>query len=147
MPFWPEGLFELSARDRQVTWLDPVLFVTDLTAAAVAVDVEYVVPDGRILLLQNAVADFGPGAAQTVLDAQIVVRPVLTVDPFCYLAVNYYNTPAAPNGRFINWSGSIIVPPTWQVQALGNFSAGAAGNFVSLAVAGLLCPVGNVARL
>jgi len=118
---------------------------TSQNVAAAQVTAAYVVPEGRILLLQNATADFAGGGGQTVTDAQIEVRPVATVNPEVYIALNYYG--AAVTGRFINWSGSILVPPTWIVQSAGNFSAGVAANYVNLAIAGLLLPLGNFARV
>lgn len=145
MPFFPEALYLLSDRDQQVTWLDPVLFEANVSLAQLNVISAFIVPTGRLLLLQNAVGDFAAGAAQTVSNAQIVVRPVATPNPYTLIAVNYYGP--AVQQRFINWSGSIVVPPGWQVQADGVFSAAAAANYVDLAISGLLIPIGNVQRV
>jgi len=64
--FFPEGLFTLSQRDQQVTWLDPGMYgFPGLRSVAIAADgsVSQQVPDGRCLLLQSVVALFQRGAA------------------------------------------------------------------------------------
>lgn len=151
--FFPEGLYTLSARDQQVTWLDPLFFRDESSIAAVSHEITYNVPQGRALLLQTLVADAAAGAAQTVSDAQAMARPPTTNQQY-YIAVNWYNggggfpvSAAAPQQRAINWRGSILIPELWRVSIQANFSAGAAANFCHLSLIGLLLPIGNIQRV
>lgn len=143
--FFPEGLYTLSARDRQVTWLDPVLFHSSSSVAAGTVTVDYTVPEGRILLLQTATVEAVSGAAQTVSWLAVVARPVSSAVPYVTFAGEW--TTGAPANRFVNWSGAIAVAPGWLIQGSAIFNAGAAANAVGLALLGLLIPSGNIQRV
>lgn len=151
--FFPESLYQLSARDLQVSWLDPVFFREESSVAAVSHEITYTVPQGRALLLQNLVADAAAGAAQTCSDMQTMARPPTTNQQF-YIAVNWYNggggfpvSAAAPQQRAVNWAGQLLVPELWRVSIQANFSAAANPNFCHLSVIGLLIPIANVQRV
>ena len=144
-PFWPEALYQLAARDHQITWLDPVLFHTFTAAAATTVEAKFTVPAGRMLLLQSATVEAVSGAAQTVSYLAVVAIPPVGGVPFVALAGEW--TTGAPAKRFVNWSGSVVIAPGWIIDGTADYSAGAAANTTGLAIAGLLIPVGNIQRI
>lgn len=158
MPFYPEALFELSGRDRQVTWLDPAFYGpvgATLTGALRSVtigtdgSVSQQVPDGRALLLQHVCAYFAPGTAANNCSLQrILVRPPTALTLEMWLREQRIEAADvdAAQGYELTWQGSLIVPPLWFVQAYGEFSAGA-DNEVAINIAGMLIPVGNFARV
>lgn len=142
--FFPEGLFLLSERDAKVTWLDPLLDEQSAAVAAASVTIQLPrVPIDRVLVLQSASAQANAGAAQTVTQLAIHILPE-SAGATRRLAGVY---PAAPTNQVLDWSGSVIVPSGWFVQAVGVFNAGAAANTVRLAVHGMLLPNGNIQRL
>lgn len=151
---FPEALYELSARDRQVTWLDPGMFgFPQLRSTAVGVNgsVSQQVPDGRVLLLFHACAFFDPAAAGTSTLRRLLIRPPVALTQEIWLRESRdIQWPASSNPANQNYeltfSGSLAVPPLWFVQAYGEFSA-AAGNEIALNIAGMLIPAGNIQRV
>jgi hypothetical protein len=146
--FFPEFLFQLSARDQQVTWLDP--FAGDIVDTAAAVSVTstgFTVPNARAFLLQSASAVANPGAAQAVTSIVVsVIRP----DPDttgARLSERDSAAAAANTSKTANWAGSILVPPGWRVIATANFDAGVAVNNLRLGIVGLFIPIGNIQRI
>jgi len=153
--FFPEGLYLLSDRDRQVTWLDPLLdgptgalLTGPLRSVTIGTDgsVSRQVPDGRMLILQHVTAYFAPGtAANANTLARILIRPptALTLEVWLREA---RQAAVAGFAQELTWQGSVIVPPLWYVQAYGEYDAGA-DNEVALNIAGILVPVGNISRI
>lgn len=142
---FPEQLFVLSQRDQQVTWLDPYLRNTQSTVAAVSVNSGLQVPVDRALLFYAAYAEFIPGAAQNVANNSISLFPAsgsFEVKVKRNLIAGAANVPL-----ILDWSGFILLPPTWIIRATAAFNAGAAGNTVELSVAGILIPPANIQRV
>jgi hypothetical protein len=144
-PLFPEQLYELSARDRQVTWLDP--FYQRATQAAAAVNLSLVwgqVPEGRVLFLQSLAVRVIPAApliansgwAGVQVPGASVVAHILTGMPF--------TTPPTPS--VFMWQGSILVPPRWQFEASVDFSGVGAHVIEGFAI-GVLVPIGNIQRV
>lgn len=144
--FFPEFLYQLSARDQQVTWLDPRIARGDtLLAAAAVTAVAITVPTGLVLVLQNASLEADPGAAQNVTESFF---ELLTPDAATGVRITQDRTALAANViGHLNWSGSILVPPNWQVRGAANFNAAAAANRVIADCIGILLPVGNIQRV
>lgn len=145
--FFPEFLFQLSARDQQVTWVDP-LYAQRAPAAALAAawsELITTVPEGRALVLTNAVAAGNPGGAQACTFLGIQTRPPTLTPAFSLQAEEFPVT--ASLTQTINWQGEVIVPPTWQVVLIATFDAAAIANAVSADLIGILIPVGNIARV
>jgi hypothetical protein len=152
MPFWPEALFLLSDRDRQVTWLDPVIVKTDNLPGELVADIQlnYVVPQGRALLLQSVHVFGGAGAGQTCTYIEIALDLPGSPGAYTYLSTNYPGSPGAPAvgvERQAFWSGSVLVPERWRVAGAAGFNAAAQPNQVVHSVVGLLLPMGNIARI
>lgn len=144
--FFPESLYALSPRDEQVTWLDPRLATVTSAVASVSVSATDAVPDGRVLMLQSAVAQSAPGAAQFATRLTIqVVGPVNNV-PAVLLKTDSVAKAANATSE-LSWEGSIIVPPGWTVRASCAYNAGAAVNTVVLNYCGILLPVANIQRV
>lgn len=143
--FLPESLYLLSDRDRQVSWLEPVLYRAEATIAAVSVGLNYTVPDGRALILQNAFVYSGGGGAQTTTELEIALQfPAGGVGSYTYLDARSGITTQLAQLR---WTGSVLVPEKWQVAHAGTFSAGAVGNLLVIGVTGILVPIGNILRV
>lgn len=143
--FPPELLYQLSARDQQVTWLDPIFDRGDVTTAAVSVAATlHTVPDGRVLVVHSVHAEARPGAAQACTELAIVARAAGM--PNRRLAASFF-TVTANLPRSVDWSGSILLPPDGVIIAVGTFDAGVAGNNVLGDVMGVLIPVGNIQRV
>lgn len=155
--FFPDALYTLSARDLQLTWLEPVLFSTRVTAAGAFLQDRYEVPTDRMLLLQHVGLRLFPAATETIVVAQsgilLANAGVTTTPPAVRLVMSTGAGTAQQNAavavqHWMSWQGSILVPPAWTVEAVGNFSPGAAATDVlELYVIGLLVPPGNVQRL
>jgi len=144
---FPEALFLLSARDQQVTWLDPVLLDVEQTGLLVAsVDqLLLTVPPDRALLLYNIALRSAPGAAQFVTDSLITVSPSTT--GVAVRVVGDTTDYAANVVSFLNWQGTMLIPPTWRIFANMRWNAGAAANSWRVGLHGLLIPAGNIQRL
>lgn len=149
--FFPEALYTLSARDQQVTWLDPVFTgALELTAAVADLQQNYVVPNGRVLLLQSVHVLGQGGAGQNCTYIEIALDLPGSPATYTYLSSHYLGAPGAaavgPN-RTQQWSGSLVVPERWRVAGAAGFSAAVNPNSVFLSVAGLLLPIGNIQRV
>lgn len=145
--FFPESLYLLSARDQQVTWLDPVLFRSFLSTAAAGVNTpNFTVPDGRTLILTSASCFASPTGGQVATFGDFRAQGPDLVD--ISIAQEQPN-PALGAGvpLILNWSGQIIVPPRWNVYFRGSFNAGVAANSVAQHLFGILIPVANVQRI
>jgi len=143
--FFPEFLYQLSARDQRVTWLDPL--ITDLTtlASSLQIDVPVIVPEGRCLVLKNAVTEADPGAAQIV---NVIALGLVTPSLSNFIELQINRTPFAADTTAIpSWQGEVVVPPLWQITARGVFNAVVAANRVRLDIVGILIPVGNIQRV
>ena len=152
MPLFPEQLYRLSARDQQVTWLDP--FYQRATQAAAALNLSLVwgpVPEGRVLFLQSLLVRCIPGAGARLTGGWVGVQvPGASVVAYLLAGLTPEIADPVPPGtgpvRFIAWSGSILVPPRWQFEASVDFGAVAASVIEGTAV-GVLVPIGNVQRV
>lgn len=145
---FPELLYQLSSRDQQVTWLDPYLRFVDQSTAAVDVSSTFTIEDGKALVLQSATVEATPGGAQTTTWTKLLVRGPISTDlnQSAYLAGSF--TASGENAaKFLNWSGSLIVPPQWRITGRAVFSAGAIANNVRLSLLGVLIPIGNIQRI
>lgn len=148
--FLPEGLYTLSARDQQVTWLDPLFTRVELVAAAADLQANYVVPDGRALILQSVHTYGEGGGAQNCTYIEIALDLPGSPLTYTYLSSHYLGAPGAAvigNNRAQMWSGSIVVPEKWRVAGAAGFSAAALANSVFHSVVGLLIPIGNIQRI
>lgn len=142
--FFPELLYQLSARDQQVTWLDPLLLSLDASSAAVDVFAVRAVPQGSALVLQALSVFADPGAGQNIVDQQLRIQDESGVS----IVLKRDAAAAAANiNRSIDWQGSILVPPNWLVVGFASFNAGVAANAVELNLVGVLIPIGNIQRV
>jgi hypothetical protein len=145
---FPEFLFQLSARDQQVTWLDPLITDQVVSAALTTVDALIRVPDGRCLILTTAVTSVDPGAGQNftaITLALLAPGPVATAN---VVEIAENRTPGAADANFaLAWSGAVLVPPGWAVLARNVFNSGVAANVTRLNITGMLIPVGNIQRV
>lgn len=143
--FFPESLYLLSQRDQQVSWLDPVLFRNEAAIAAVDLGLNFTVPNGRALILQNVLVYAIGGGAQTVTAMEIALQlPGAGVGSFVYLTAR---EPVGAAVAQLQWQGSVIVPEKWQVAGNASFSAGAVANTIVTGTTGVLVPIGNMQRL
>jgi len=152
--FFPEGLYTLSSRDSQVTWLDPALrgtpsgiFAGGLSSNTVAVDgsVSEAVPSGRALLLQHVNCIFQPTGGFASSLRRILVRPPTAGSIEIWLD-EQRSALAANVAAQAGWQGSLLIPSGWFVQGYGEFSGGAA-NELTLSYGGLYIPIGNIQRV
>lgn len=147
MPHFPELLYQLSARDQQVTWLDPFIRRVSVVLAAAQVEATLEVPDGQVLILQSGCVAAIPGGAQTGNTGELGLRPRGVSAGNQIDLSNALEASLAGSARHLEWSGSVIVPPEWNVVGLVNYSAGAVANETILMIVGILVPVGNIQRI
>lgn len=142
--FFPESLYLLSQRDQQVTWLEPVIQRSTSTSAAVSISHAFAVPEGRALLLQHAHVRAIGGAAQlNTVRSLYLDRPGA---PEVYLDRSLTAGPVAGEA-FLEWQGSVLLPAGWRVTTSSTFDAAANPNSLYTSLAGLMIPIGNIARL
>lgn len=146
--FVPEFLYQLSARDQQVTWLDPIARVFVASVAAATVIPSFTVPTDRVFILTNSHISGVGGGAQTVARIALALTPpggLVAAGP--NVDVEGLEVPGAPNIARLSWTGELMVPPAWMVSAIVLFSAGAVANTVNLNLNGCLIPVANIQRV
>jgi hypothetical protein len=141
---FPEYLYQLSARDQQVTWLDPLITVVTQSTAGTAVTATYTVPNDRALILQAAVLVILAGAAQTSNEAYLGASRLATGAIFRF-ANSVYAAALQPDP--LEFSGSLVIPAQWNVTGTAGFNAGVAANIVSLNIFGILIPIANIQRI
>lgn len=143
--FFPEFLYQLSARDQQVTWLDPQLGTVVTSTAATSVSSSLTVPDARLLVVTALNLEAAPGLAQNITQMFLGFFNVAT-NVLASLTEDLV-AKGANAASSIDWQGEIVLPPGWGIRATGSFNAAAAANQVILTVAGILIPIGNVQRV
>lgn len=144
--FFPEFLYQLSGRDQQVSWLDPVAFFIQDAQLATTVSVLFTVPTESVLVLQHAFAQYSPAGAQTANIKKLELLPPVTTVPELRLDEDRVTGGAGVTQK-LSWQGSIIVPATWRVRAHSTFSAAGVANTVNLTILGILLPIGNIQRV
>jgi hypothetical protein len=144
--FFPEFLYQLNARDQQITWLDP-LALQIATSVGGATVVGNIVPSlDRVMILQAMCGDSNPGAAQTLDTTFLQLIPPGGTPAFSIAGFDFSTLPSG-NDQFVNWVGSMMVPPGWTLRMTSIFNAAVAANVISFNVFGILIPVGNIQRL
>lgn len=144
---FPEFLYQLNARDQQVTWLEPLFTQINPAAALQAAwsELVYQVPNDRVLVLTHVFASANPGGAQGVTDLAIFARVPLSSP--AYRLLFFSETIVAGLTRATRWQGELLLPPGWQIAISATFDAAAVANAVSADVAGVLIPTGTIQRL
>jgi hypothetical protein len=143
---FPEQLYQLTKRDQQVTWIDPLIQRVVVSLANAVVSTDFQVPTDRALLVQGLFCETIPGAAQNATGIFLgALSPPAGTGIFVLLNAN--RTAGAVGARtFTEWRGELVIPANWIVRAQGNFNAGVAANQVDLHMYGLLIPAANVSR-
>jgi len=145
---FPEFLYQLSERDQQTTWLDPVVSFVRVAGGLTVLTSTFTVPVGRMLLLTSACVFGLPGAGQSCNGVRVEVRPrdaALAVVIARWVPVTLPSP--VTNPITINFSGQVIVPADWTVVSLGDFTFAAANNTLDASLTGILLPIGNVQRV
>jgi len=145
--FFPESLFQLSQRDLQVTWLDPLITRNLLAIANAVVSADLTVPTGRVLLLTHIHAETVPDAAQNATGLFVgALPPPAGTGTFVLLAAN--RTAGGAGVRtMVDFDGQVLIPSGWIVRAQGTFNAGVNVNQAEAHIWGMLFPIGNIQRL
>jgi len=141
--FFPEYLYQLSSRDQQVTWLDPLLTSGSTVGAGQAIHT-IAVPNNRVLVLQHALLQATPAALEFVGLMQLSLLP--PAGGFEMLLKGQDVNLAADVAGFLDWQGSLVLPPSWRIRALANYSGGGGSN-TALNIGGILIPPGNLQRV
>lgn len=145
MGIFPELLYQLSGRDQQVTWLDPLLTAPVSSAASNFVFASYTVPADRALLLHHLAARGDPGAGQLITDIHIFLQA--PAGSFTVTLERDEVAKAANANAIVTWQGELVIPPNWQVVGAITFDAGVQVNAEQTHVAGILIPIGNIQRV
>lgn len=147
MPIFPEIAYQFRvAKDTASPTLEQVLFATlDVSAAATTVDTSatpYTCPGDRVAIITQVLLKGQPGAAQWCTR----LRLILTRGPEAYPIDGRegYTALAAPGYVYHSNKNPIYLHPGWGLYVNGTFNAGAAANFVQLALQGFLIPRGNI---
>ena len=125
MTTFPDFLFKLTERDRQVTPLEFVQFdlSSGVAAAASLTTGSYTVPKGKMLFVQNINFFMRPGAGQTADSAYVgaAVGGSSTI-PFWGKSFRL----AAAVDVFEGTMSQLLLPESAILTGVGNFNAGAA---------------------
>lgn len=148
MPSFPEQLYQLSVRDLQGTWLDPLIQLTSESAGTTNVVANFTIPEGRALLLNFAGVEGRPGTGQNIVNSTLLLTSEIAgASTFIFLAVDNIAKAANVNAM-LSWTGAtLLVPPTWLLQANVNYNAAVTNNVTRLHLHGLLIPVANIQRV
>lgn len=140
-----DRLYGLYPFERASTLLEPYFRNVAASIASPNVNTaQIIVPDDRVLLLQHVHMEARAGAAQTVTRAFLNLHAESGTLVGVLLGVE---SQVAAGSAFGHFTGEIVIPPLWQFQGSGNFSAGVAANLVDLLLCGVLIPLGNIARV
>lgn len=145
-----EFLYQLSPRDMQQSWLDPVIVTVNGLTTASVVTASYEVPMARCLLLRSSVANADGGGAQTVDRVTLELLPPDESNIAVAISEKITtNVGSGSNKLSMNteWNGEIVIPQEWTLRARGNFSAAVSANSIELHIVGLLIPIGNIQRI
>lgn len=144
--FFPEFLYQLTARDQQVTWLDPTLRADSTSAAAASVSSTiFTIPQGQVLILLNAMCRGTPGGAQFVARTRIDVLPPAASNNFFLASDDTIG--GAGLSLSVTWTGEVLIPATWQLRGVADFNAGAVANTIEFHFMGILIPAANIQRV
>lgn len=140
-------LYELSLRDQQVTWLDPLAFRSSLGDTQALIDRTYVVPDGRALILSTAVCNANAGATQTVTVMSMeLFAPGDLGSGAAFDEISGVQLGVLSAILSLVWSGRMYIPAGWLIRARVVYSAATNINTNELNLTGLLIPIGNIQR-
>lgn len=140
-------LYEISQRDMQLSWLDPLFHRERITTATASISVEYTVPLGRVLLLSSAVASAVAGSLLTTTLVSIGFVKTSASSEFDLMVLpSDQLTTAAKNRYSANWSGRVTVPQDWIIKSSAAFSGTTDVNSLTLSLIGMLIPIGNIQR-
>lgn len=143
---FPELLYQLSARDQQVTWLDPRFDQQSTSLLAISVPTPvFQVPVDRVFVLCAAAVRADPGAGQNV--DSLVIQILAPAGSAGFNLKQRTEVAAANINVDLDWTGEILLPPAWQIRGIGSFNAGAVANLVVHNFFGILIPVGNIQRV
>lgn len=146
---FPEFLYQLSARDQQVTWLDPFFSNAESTGAAAALSANITPDRQRTFILSSLSANAFVTGAATVAALLLLAVPPQGNPQFAIAQTSsaYTGGGAAGTQLQLNWSGELIIPPGWILRATALYSAAVAGNEVEMTAGGILIPAGNIQRV
>lgn len=145
----PEQLIRLSARDQQVTWLDPLIISVGLSQAIIDIAVDSAqVPLGRMFILSHASMDITPGGGAQVFTQQIRLHsgPPPNLLPFVTLKQQLSNVPLAGDEGSLDWDGHVYLMPGQFLRARATLSSGVPVHTINLQAWGILVPIANVQR-
>lgn len=137
-------LYDLSSKDRQVTWLEPFADQQAISSMNVTITVVSTVPAGRALVLHHAFLRGTPPAptTSTLLQLSAFSSPGNRITRLKFEGT----AGAAGIIRTIDWQGFLLLPPGSTITGVADFSSAATLNAAELCVAGVLIPVGNIQR-
>jgi len=142
----PEACYRLTDLDLSGTLAEFVSLKNTVTGAAAALAGSfYVIPVGKLLVVQSIVSTLTPGAAQTaryhaiymVINGKLINLASRAVDPAVAAAIGIAETMRIA-------SGGLIIPFGYALQHVSEFNAGVAVNSMTVDLTGWLIPRGSV---
>lgn len=139
-----ELLYGLTNRDLGAIYLETISRnIPAVAAAATIVEINFTVPDGRLLLVTAAAVQGEAGAAQLCTGLFIGIRRADGTDANI---VRDVDTARAQLNRSFNSSGAEFwIKGGDTLRGRASFDAGVNANTVRLSFAGMTLPLGNVA--
>jgi hypothetical protein len=103
-------------------------------------------PADQMRLIYGIGLELLPGAAQTFLGANIIIRDIAGGIGIAQPGAVLQSSPAAAAATrcFASWSGQFLQFANEQITVEAYFNAGVAANSVAFGIAGLYMPRGNV---
>jgi len=141
-----EYLYQLRARDDQVTPLDLLCQRDNFIASAVTLTTLYVVPTDKVLRLQNVFHHSVGGAAQAPTVVTIRIVDPVTLNAFADLFVTTGPVLVGLQNFTSLFGLDTYVHPGFGIRFQTTFAAGAVANQITTTLMGFLMPRGNISQ-
>jgi hypothetical protein len=144
--FFPDVLYRFSQQPAG-SLLQRYFRTSTSTSAAATITETRVLSDidDRWLILQTVTLVAVPGAGQQVSRRRVMITSPAGDASAITLELNGEgDSGGAGEARYVHWTGSIVIPPLWRLQAISGFNAAANPNAVTLNVFGIVIPRGTL---
>lgn len=144
-----EQLYRLSARDEQLSWLQPVILGQLQGAASTAVGAGWTIPKSALVVAKKIFVRAIPAAGQRALLVQALLSPPEPSTAFVLLGskdVSNIPTVALQHDLTVEL-GDMYISENWRITGQVLYDAGVGFNQLNVSFTGVQIPNGNVDRV